>query len=252
MEQMIVPSDSTTIGALAGIAAYITKPLDFVHDDHLALPPLDGPALKRLNADASFRAPLNRAAALTLGLSSLAFSPDLAVRARTESDLKIALGLLGSDRAGLLDLARSCAAVQLFPQIRSCVLKSQRRAMEAILGEAAFTAAVRESAVFYPLLAERSRSFELTGQLDSDDPQARAAIDGAETPRPREDAIHPIVWEGLATVLAFVRRVEGGCATLLSLRFPKPALGGSSALAPLTDQHAAEFRLLLKRRGMKW
>jgi len=250
MGQHFVPPDRTTIAQLARLTARLAHPLEFVHDDHLTLPPLDAKAVRRLARQPGFRRPLNRAASRSLGLPALSLPRDLASRLQTEEDLKIALNLLQCDRAVLLDCARHCAAIQLYPQVRACVLKAQRKRIEAILGSDAFLTAVRETPVFCPSLPERSSTVRLDNFLTEDEPWEEDA-----TPPAREEAtdtIHPLVWEGLATLIAFTRRADRGCATLFALRFPKPGTDDHTAAGAVTDEQAAELKPLLRKRGLTW
>ena len=252
MEQQIALPDQKILGELAQLAAYFVRPLEFVHDDHLSMLPIHAAAIHRLNALASFRGPLNRAASQALGFSKLSLSQGFAARLHSEDDLKLAVTLLQSERPVILALARSCAAVQLFPQIRLCVLKSQRNSMEAILGTDEFIAAVREAPVFYPCLPERSASVQLGRYLDHDDGAAEQDADEAETRRESADIVHPIVWEGLGTLTAFIRRADTACATLFSMLFPKAPANSGPAIVAMTDAQVRELKILLNRRGLTW
>ncbi|MEO9530042.1 hypothetical protein [Roseibium sp.] len=257
MGQQIASFERRTIGQLAHLAACLARPLDFLHEDHLSLPPLDAVALRRLAGQPPFRGPLNRAVSKNLGLPELSFGQELANKLETNEDTQIAVRLLQIDPALVLDFARHCAAVQLFPQIRSCVLKSQRKRIEDVLGKDAFLAAVRETPAFYPGLPERSRAVRLsdvfaTETSASSPPEAETEA-GAEAAAPASPAdIHPAIREGLATLVAFVRSADRGCASLFSWRFPRSTAGEHIKAQVLSAEQSSELKMLLKHRGLTW
>lgn len=248
MTQQIPVMNRKTFGQLAQVAAYVARPLEFVHDDHVDLPPLQAQAIRSLAGKTFFRGPINRAASHSLGLSKLSYSADFPARLESEDDLKITFKLLQSEQGVILDLARACAAVQLYPQIRACVLKAQRKHIEAVVGAVAFMTAIRETHMFYPSLPDRSRAVKLDSMRERN---SGAIDDGAGKPTGSDGSIHQIVSQGLATLIAFAGRTDHGCGSFLALRFPKLVPSDQPA-TELTDSQAAEIKILLNRRGLTW
>jgi hypothetical protein len=235
---------------LAQLASYMVRPLDYVHNDHLLLPTLDAQALRTLTKRAAFRTPFDRTLSESLGLSTLRVARDISTRLDTDEDLNITLALLQSKQAMVLNLAGHCAAIQLFAQIRSCVLKSQRQRLERILGSGAFLAALRQSEVFFPCLSERSRQTDLDSYLNDEILTDGSHGSSTQSSDNRAESVHPVLWEGLATLIAFARRADKGCAKILALRFPKPSVNIDNV--EITAPQAQELKTLLRRRGLAW
>lgn len=240
MEQVIARPDPMSMARMTRLAACLSRPLEFVHDDHLSLSPLDAGALRRLSATHAFRRPMNRAVRESLGLSSLSLPDDLPDRLSDqqsdEDDLPLSLQLALGDLSQTTDLLQHCAATQLFPQIRACVLKSQRKQIEDLVTPAAFVGAIRQAQAFYPALAERSRGIRLEDLLGQD----------------TNDGLHPVLAQGLATLLAFVKRSDRSLAALLALRFPRLPGSKPGDITPLNDAQSAELKRLITQRGLTW
>lgn len=240
-------TDRHMVGQLAQLAEFVSKPLAFVHDDHIQLP---RHVVRSLSGPLCFQGPINRAISRTLALSQLPFSQELRGKLETNEEMKTVVFLLNSDLALIMDLARHCAAVQLFPQLRSCVVRQQREIIEAMLGPGVFMFSMREALAFYPSLPERSQALrladlEMTGENApeiSDQPASRQST----------GPISHLVWEGLATLIAFTRLIDPACAKLLSLRFPKAPDTCESAKLEVTEKQAKEIKALIKRRKLRW
>ncbi|EHS51855.1 hypothetical protein PDO_5011 [Rhizobium sp. PDO1-076] len=254
MSRPSAPLNRDTAAQIARMAECVIRPLEFVHDDYLSHSPLDGQAFKKLAAFPAFCTPLNQAFSRNLGLKQLSFSKDFLRELDENVALKITLRLLQYETAEIVTLARHCAAIQLFPQIRLCVLKSKRKKAETILGSDAFLTAMREAQAFYPCLAERSRAFQLDEVLRPNSDQEGYENPDRETSHGAAQNAHPTIWEGLKTFIAFARRADPGCATLFSLRFQNPmTTAGLTSTAPtLTDMQAAELTTFFRNRGVPW
>ncbi|KZM47399.1 hypothetical protein [Labrenzia sp. OB1] len=249
MEFQTSPLDFQIFAQLARTATCVMNPLRFIHDDHVELASLDSKAVRQLASCSTFERPLNRALSKKLLLRNSFLSPGLSERLKTDEDLKTALHLLHCEGPVFHRLAKTCTAVQLYPQIKSCVLKSCRKQMETILGPDAFLTSLRETRSFYPSLPKRSEEVRLKPYLDGKDAQIKMQKqrdDAADEPGPD---IHPLVWEGLTTLILFAERVDKGWGKLLALRLPKPPNNINLTQQSLSDAQATELKSLLKHRG---
>ncbi len=245
MEHQISPPEPDRMTLLAQTVACTVRPLEFVDTDHISLPLLDPHQLKRLAGRPGFRAPLNRSVSRKLGLHTLAFSNDWIQRiGAMDDDLNLVLQLVHGPQETVIFLARHCAAIQLSAKIRACVQKAERRRMERLLGQEAILAAVREAPVFFSSLCGLANAVRLEdGSRTPSSDETRAEADspgGAE---------HPVIQEGLATILALVNGIDACFATLFSLRFP--AITGV-ARTGLSARQTNELKQLFRRRGLKW
>ncbi len=239
--------DRYIVGQLAQLAEFVSKPLAFVHEDHLQLPQH---IVSSFSESLFFQAPINRAISRTLALSKLPFSKELRGNLEANEEMKTVVFLLNSDLAVIMDLARHCAAVQLFPQLRSCVARPQRESIAATLGSDVFLFSMREAVAFYPSLAERSGAFRLA-DLEQVGEEA-SEISDQSTSAQSSGPISQLVWEGLATLIAFTRRIDPACAKLLGLRFPEAPETCESAKLEVTEKQAKEIKALINRRELRW
>ncbi|PTW56649.1 hypothetical protein C8N35_111112 [Breoghania corrubedonensis] len=224
------------LGELALVASHITRPLSHFHEDHLGLNPLNADTLKKIASVRSFQAPLNLALARHLGLTDLAIEPGLARDLAERPDAKLVIGFLKLDPGALLDISKYCAAAQLYPQIRRCVLKSNRQKAQAILGSEAFVIALREVPVFFPHLPSRSANVRLDSELEK---------------APQSDAMpHALVMEGMKTLMAFARATNRTLATLLGFRFPEAVRRQFHTGETISEVQIAELKTLLAHRGI--
>ena len=248
----MVAENERILAQLGSIAARIVRPLDFVHDDHVAIPPMGPSEIRRFAAHPQFEAPINGLLSEKLGLRDLSLTPLVRAAANNEADSETVLALLFADMPALLELARRCAAIQLFPQIRNCILKAHRKRTEMIIGQSAFFASLRGAGTFYRYLPERSGNLTLDDVLTACVPTEEGIDEMGGNRTCSSEPIHPIVWEGMSSLLAYIRKVNASCARLFALRLPKPAMMHKADVLEMSDAQFAEMRLFLRREQIKW
>ncbi|MEI2384486.1 hypothetical protein [Breoghania sp. JC706] len=236
-----LPASLAALGDLALLAAHIARPLSHLHADHLVLPPLNAGDLRKIAALPPFRKPLNLALSRHLGLTDLAIEPRLAEALAGNADAKLAVAFLKLAPDRLLEISRYCAAAQLYPQIRACVLKSTRQKAQAILGAEAFVVALREVPVFFPNLPVRSAHVRLEAELDREQVDREPADEAGP---------HVLVLEGLKTLMAFARATHRTAATLLAFRFPNALRRHLHTGDTISEIQILELKTLLARRGI--
>ena len=249
MELQSSPLDVQILAHLARTAACVLHPLCFIHDDHAKLNLLDANAVRQLASYGTFKRPINQALSKRLSLQNLSLSPGWSERLKTDEDLKTAVHLLHCEGSVFYRFAKFCTAVQLYPQIKSCVLKSHRKQMETILGAEAFLASIRETRTFFPSLPKRSEAVLLKPHLDGLDAQIKSEKEIGSAVGEPGPAVHLLVWEGFTTLISFATRVDEVCGKLLALRLPIPPNDISLSQKSLSDTQVTELKTLLKRRG---
>ncbi len=251
MNLPIQASNRENLARLAQLADFFVRPLEFMHDDHLSELGLGTENIRNLAQHPAFCKPLNRAVISSLGLSKLSFSHDLADRIEADDSLKITLALLRSDQETLISLVKYCTAVQLYPQIRTCVMKSRRKHLAGILGQEAFLTAMRESSVFFPSLVARSKGVQLESYMEESEAATHNFLDLFSL---TNFTLHTLLWEGGATLIAFARKADEACAKLFELRFPNRPEESSVARSEnlLDSSQTEELKKLLIYRGFTW
>lgn len=242
------PANYEAHSGLALVASYMVRPLAHLNGDHLGLNPLNGVSIEKISALPSFRRPLNLALSRHLGLADLLINPDLAQELSAETDIRLAVQFLQFDLPKVIEISKYCAAAQLFPQIRNCVLKSHRQKTEEILGTGAFVTALREVPVFFPNLPERSQKVWIETAL-REGPEAENP-DSATAQSTGQNAPHALILEGLKTLMAFIRTADRTLATLFAMRFPALVSRQLNDAEKISNPQSAELKTLLARRGI--
>lgn len=247
MTEHPAPDNFKALSELALLGSYIARPLSHLADDYLGLTPLNAASLKQLSSLSVFQRPLNAALSGQLGLADLSYDPNLARDLCEKANAAIAIKFLELDLESILDVSKYCAATQLFPQIRNCVLKSYRLKTQEILGSEAFVTSLRETPVFFKNLPLRSQKVRIETALKDD---LTSSENEEKQPSNSSPVTHALVIEGLKTLMAFVRATDKTLATLFSYRFPEVVREQLHNAETIDDTQTAELRTLLARRGI--
>jgi hypothetical protein len=159
----------------------------------------------------------NRLLAGRLGFDRAAFAPGFRDLLATRATCRLACQLVLSPAARLAEVQRHLAAAVHQTRLKSAVLKSDREALAAVLGEAAWQSGLRQAPVFATALAGLAPS----GPAAITDPGA-------------------ILDHAGGVAVALVSAEDSLLGRILTARLP-----GAHRLAPLTDsQRSAAWRLI--------
>jgi len=195
------------LAAFFAAPATLVAPEGHLDPDQIAL--LPGPGLaQRLR---------NRLLASRLGFDRAAFAPGFRDLLSTRATCRQACHLVLSPAARLAEVQRHLAAAVHQTRLRSCVLKSDREALAAVLGDAAWQSGLRQAPVFAAALAGLAPS----GPATISDPGA-------------------ILDHAGGVAVALVSAEDPLLGRILSARLP-----GAHRISPLTEsQQSAAWRLI--------
>ena len=234
------PGDRRSLLLSARLAAAILRPAAIVGESADFLAPLTSQQVRAAAALPGFMPAVNRALRRDIGLTQLNLPRDLPQRLSERSASRLAVLLLVEPLALMQRAAAIVGATILHRQIVSLMMKDQRAAARAAMGEEAFVVATLEAPMLNAGLALLDkggwRMDSLAGQGTGEAAQARFRAYCGEA------------------LCRFVETAEPSLLGFFSCRLPALAKADdkSRLIAGMNDGHCAQIVKLLRRRLPEW
>lgn len=233
-------TDQRSLELAARLAGAILRPIKQVDDSFLRLAPLTAQHVRAASALPAFASAINRAVRSDIESRGLALPRDFGRRLADRSSSRLAVLLVTEPIELINRAARMLAGAILHRQVLALMLKDQRAAARAVMGEEAFLAATQEVPMLNPSL----------GLLD----KGRLKIQSLIQPDIAEAQKMRFLAFGGEALCRFTDTAEASLSSFFACRLPPAARpdDSSRAIAGMTEGQCTHVIKLLRRRLPEW
>jgi hypothetical protein len=233
-------NENNRVELAARIAALLSRPIDYIDDAYCQIAPLQPAQVRAMAKHPSFRRPINRAVADSIGLAKFDVGKELMARLVSSPSSRLAAMICTSPMQEVQQIAFVMVAVVVSKRIRALVLKSEREIVREAIGNEGFTIGIHEAPVLYPALCELDGTPAEECSLSHESDEAARQV---------------LIFEFAMQILGrFLEASEPVLAELFALRIP-PTVNYAKrdqVIRPFDGIHREQFLKLVRRRQKSW
>jgi hypothetical protein len=222
------------------LAALLARPVAYIDESHCRLAQFPADRIKAIAAHRSFRAPVNRAVADSIGFTTVAIDGAMLERLTSSRSSRLAGTVVTAAMEEVRQVAWTLAAAVLSRRICGIVLRAHRGLAREILGAEGFDIATREVPVLYSAL----------GELNATTGEEPLFVEGADATVERER----VIALGLQALGCFLDASEPVLGELFSFRVSPSANYAERRqfVRPFGEIHCEQIVRFTRRRQPSW